>query len=108
MADSEIFANFAPQINQAAIAQSVEHFIRNEKVVGSSPTRGSTEIPLTNNVGGISDFISAPIPVLRGAFHINMKLIIQQAATIVPVADHLTLFACLDELCQTAFKQFGF
>ncbi len=25
----------------AAIAQSVEHFIRNEKVVGSSPTRGS-------------------------------------------------------------------
>lgn len=41
MGDSEIFANFAPQINQAAIAQSVEHFIRNEKVVGSSPTRGS-------------------------------------------------------------------
>ena len=27
----------------AAIAQSVEHFIRNEKVVGSSPTRGSKE-----------------------------------------------------------------
>ena len=26
---------------QAAIAQLVEHFIRNEKVVGSSPTRGS-------------------------------------------------------------------
>ncbi len=25
----------------AAIAQLVEHFIRNEKVVGSSPTRGS-------------------------------------------------------------------
>ena len=28
--------------NQAAIAQLVEHFIRNEKVVGSSPTRGSS------------------------------------------------------------------
>ena len=26
---------------KAAIAQLVEHFIRNEKVVGSSPTRGS-------------------------------------------------------------------
>ena len=29
------------QADTAAIAQSVEHFIRNEKVVGSSPTRGS-------------------------------------------------------------------
>ena len=29
----------------AAIAQSVEHFIRNEKVVGSSPTRGSKRVP---------------------------------------------------------------
>ena len=28
----------------AAIAQLVEHFIRNEKVVGSSPTRGSSTI----------------------------------------------------------------
>ena len=27
--------------NQAAIAQLVEHFIRNEKVMGSSPIRGS-------------------------------------------------------------------
>ena len=27
---------------QAAIAQLVEHFIRNEKVMGSSPIRGST------------------------------------------------------------------
>ena len=32
--------NFAP-LKSAAIAQLVEHFIRNEKVVGSSPTRGS-------------------------------------------------------------------
>ena len=30
---------------KAAIAQLVEHFIRNEKVVGSSPTRGSRRIP---------------------------------------------------------------
>ena len=30
---------------KAAIAQLVEHFIRNEKVVGSSPTRGSLRIP---------------------------------------------------------------
>ena len=33
-----VFASPAPN---AAIAQLVEHFIRNEKVVGSSPTRGS-------------------------------------------------------------------
>ena len=31
----------APTPTIAAIAQLVEHFIRNEKVVGSSPTRGS-------------------------------------------------------------------
>ena len=31
------------QTQSAAIAQLVEHFIRNEKVVGSSPTRGSNE-----------------------------------------------------------------
>ncbi len=30
-------------MKQAAIAQLVEHFIRNEKVVGSSPTRGSED-----------------------------------------------------------------
>lgn len=29
---------------QATIAQSVEHFIRNEKVVGSSPTCGSNTL----------------------------------------------------------------
>ena len=37
--DWKFFRNFAP--DNAAIAQLVEHFIRNEKVVGSSPTRGS-------------------------------------------------------------------
>ena len=37
--DRKFFRNFAP--DNAAIAQLVEHFIRNEKVVGSSPTRGS-------------------------------------------------------------------
>ncbi len=31
----------ARPVASAAIAQLVEHFIRNEKVVGSSPTRGS-------------------------------------------------------------------
>ncbi len=31
---------------KAAIAQLVEHFIRNEKVVGSSPTRGSIKAVL--------------------------------------------------------------
>ena len=30
-------------MQNAAIAQLVEHFIRNEKVVGSSPTRGSLD-----------------------------------------------------------------
>lgn len=40
--------NFAYKKHQkllisAAIAQLVEHFIRNEKVVGSSPTRGSVK-----------------------------------------------------------------
>ena len=45
--DWEIFINFADArrfqtvLQSAAIAQLVEHFIRNEKVVGSSPTRGS-------------------------------------------------------------------
>lgn len=39
LAEKEKIANFAAQ--NAAIAQLVEHFIRNEKVVGSSPTRGS-------------------------------------------------------------------
>lgn len=32
---------FAVEKTFAAIAQSVEHFIRNEKVPGSSPGRGS-------------------------------------------------------------------
>ena len=45
LADSEKSIKFAPEISldaeSAAIAQLVEHFIRNEKVVGSSPTRGS-------------------------------------------------------------------
>ena len=33
--------NKYPLETLAAIAQSVEHFIRNEKVLGSSPSRGS-------------------------------------------------------------------
>ncbi len=50
--------NFAsPFFRQAAIAQSVEHFIRNEKVVGSSPTRGSNKItpPRSTAISG-ADF----------------------------------------------------
>ena len=46
----------------AAIAQSVEHFIRNEKVVGSSPTRGSTmkkEIATTKAPGAIGPYSQA-------------------------------------------------
>ena len=40
---------FYPAVREAkaAIAQLVEHFIRNEKVVGSSPTRGSGGQDLT-------------------------------------------------------------
>ena len=37
----------------AAIAQLVEHFIRNEKVVGSSPTRGSRRDPAENSAGSL-------------------------------------------------------
>ncbi len=44
-ADSKKSITFAPAkqntLASAAIAQSVEHFIRNEKVAGSSPARGS-------------------------------------------------------------------
>lgn len=42
---------FANAKQSAAIAQSVEHFIRNEKVVGSSPTRGSKIKAIYGNYG---------------------------------------------------------
>ena len=43
----------------AAIAQSVEHFIRNEKVAGSSPARGSAsrKVHFANLVGWIFYFL---------------------------------------------------
>ena len=46
--------NFAP--DNAAIAQLVEHFIRNEKVVGSSPTRGSNIQNGSNQAIKLFDF----------------------------------------------------
>ncbi len=42
-------------IATAAIAQLVEHFIRNEKVTGSSPVRGSKNPPAPT----LEDFISS-------------------------------------------------
>src|SRR5699024_60022 len=39
-AGCSVYSGLAPQ-GRAALAQSVEHFTRNEKVVGSIPTRGS-------------------------------------------------------------------
>ena len=43
-------------MHQAAIAQSVEHFIRNEKVAGSSPARGSNTGETTTMTGGFLYF----------------------------------------------------
>ena len=60
----------------AAIAQLVEHFIRNEKVVGSSPTRGSKLKQLKTNLlkVGFSLFITkATLYILKNILTFEEK-----------------------------------
>ena len=45
------------------MAQSVEHFVGNEEVTGSSPVAGSSFIPLRSSVGQSTRFIPVASPV---------------------------------------------
>ena len=57
-------------LHQAAIAQLVEHFIRNEKVPGSSPGRGSgKEIQLTFQIVESLFFLYKSLEIIIYSFY---------------------------------------
>ncbi len=68
-----LFPKFAPGIQtgiSASIAQLVEHFIRNEKVPGSSPGRGSgKEIQLTFQIVESLFFLYKSLEIIIYSFY---------------------------------------